>query len=62
MSNTAKPNKQQPPPDVAVTLTITLVPALSSKELGDFRDRAEAEGQSVPERLANLIRRDLTAA
>ena len=48
--------------DIEVTLTITLVPALSSKELNEFLHLAKQEGESVPERLAKLIRRDLEAA
>ena len=48
--------------DVEVTLTITLVPALSSKELNEFVHLARAEGESLPERIAKLIRRDLEAA
>jgi hypothetical protein len=63
MSNTAQPNQPEPPtPDVEVALKITLVPALSVKELGEFQRLAQAEGQSLPERLASLVRRDLTAA
>lgn len=63
MSNTAQPNQpESPPPDVEVALKITLVPALSVKELGEFMHRAQSEGQSLPERLANLVRRDLAAA
>lgn len=48
--------------DVEVTLTITLVPALSSKELNQFVHLAREEGESLPERIAKLIRRDLEAA
>lgn len=41
-----------------LTLTVTLSPAISSRELIEFHDRATAAGETPEERLARLIRQD----
>lgn len=51
--------KDEVRPDAMVTLTLTLAPALSTKQIAAFNEKAAAVGESVAERVARLISDDL---